>query len=400
MPSTKLTARFVERAPIPQTGQVEYWDTTLRGFGLRVSYKGAKAWFVVYRVHGKKTRYTLPKGYPAQSLVDAREAAGKAMQAVARGEDPATDKKRAREEFGGERTLQAVGDVFVERYAKANQPGSWRETQRILKKNVYPTLGHFPIASVRKADVLDLLDKLGDELGPMAARNAHKALRKLFRWSHEDRDYIEANPIAGLKPPARDVKRERVLTDDEIRALWKLWDSAADPYFAACKVMLLTGQRVHEVSKMRRDEIDARGDWTIAAERYKTRITHIVPLSSAARAIVGEQDSIGTSPLVFTLSGEALNGWSNAKERMDRESGVAGWQLRDLRRTARTLMTRHGVDFFIAERVIGHVIGGVAAVYERYSYIAEKRAALEKLAHAVADIVAGKGNVVPLRAKA
>jgi integrase len=395
MPSRKLTDQFVQHAPIPKTGRVEYFDQLLPGFGLRVSNSGIKSWVVFYRVRGRLRRHTLER-YPRMPLGDARDVARDAIKRAAKGEDPAAEKRRQQT---GDGTVKTAGATFVERYCKSHQPRSWKWTERILNADVYPKLGARLLADVTKADVLNVLDKISDRGSPMASRNAFKVIRKFFRWAANDRGLLTTNPLVGLKSPAADTKRDRVLGDDEIRALWAAWSEG--PYGAACRVMLLTGQRVQEVAQLRRGEIDADGNWTIDPDRYKTKVPHLVPLTAAVRAIIDGQPRIGDSDLVFTLSGDPLNGWSKTKARMDSKAAVEGWQLRDLRRTARTLMTRHGVDFFIAERAIGHVIGGVGGVYDRYGYLAEKRQALETLAAAVKRIVNPPGdNVVSLKAAA
>jgi integrase len=406
VPSKKLTAAFVESVKPPEIGRIEYFDAALPGFGLRVTENGAKSWVMFYRIHGRLRRHTIGS-YPKLTLGAARDAAEAGFRAVAKGEDPAEAKKRSE---AGAGTVKAVGELFITRYAKTHQRRSWPDTQRILQTNVYPHIGHMQFADAERSHVLDVLDKAGDRRtvkrpgmkakvlrgGPMASRNTHKVLRKLFRWAHEDRGIIKANPISGMRSPARDRKRKRFLTDDEIRALWRVW-SQPSPYGAACKLMLLIAQRVHEASKIARSEIDADGNWLIKAQRYKTDLDQLVPLSGAARSLLAEQKAIKGSDLFFTLSGEELNGWSNAKEWMDRASGVTNWQFRDVRRTAKTLMSRFGVRPDISERVLGHVIPGTAGVYDMYEYLEEKRAALETLAGAIDRILNPQPNVVQLR---
>ena len=401
-----ITQAFVDRVRKAKPGERdEYFDSNLPGFALRVSDQGGKVFTKRFHFGDQQIRLQWP--CPPYTLADARARAIEAADKIKRGEDPRIQKAAPEAPV----TVKAVGELFVQRYAKVEQKRSWAETERVLDKNVYPNIGAMRIADVRRHHVIDLLDNVADVRtvklegsgatvkrgGPMAARNAHKALRKLFRWAHEDRGSIEANPIAGLKAPASDVKRKRNLSDDEIRALWRVW-SQPSPYCAACKLMLLSAQRVHEASKIARGEIDADGNWLILAERYKTGFDQVVPLSEATRALLDEQKAVEGSDLYFTLSGEVLNGWSNAKAWMDQESGVTDWQLRDLRRTAKTLMSRHGVRPDISERVLGHVIPGVAGVYDRYEYLDEKRDALKALAGAVARIInPPPNNIVPIK---
>jgi integrase len=375
MPRKKLTDRFVEHAPIPAAGRIEYFDMLLPGFCLRVTSDGAKSWCVFYRVRGRLRRHTLER-WPRLKLADARDVAREAIKRAAKGEDPAAEKKRLR---AGDGTVKAVSATFVTRYCKQHQLRSWQETERILEVDVEPTLGARQITNVTKRDVLDLIDKVSDR-APMAGRNVFKVLRKLFRWAAE-RDVIAANPIAGIKPPTPDTKRDRVLTDDEIRAIWPKCDELGPPFGPLVRFLLLTGQRRSECAEMTWAEVE--GDtWTIPAERYKTGKPHAVPLSKAAKAILDAQARVGEPPRYpFTTDGESpFQGFTKLKAALDEKSAVTGWTLHDLRRTARTLMSRAGVPSDHAERVVGHVVGGVRGVYDLHEYAKEKRAALETLA--------------------
>lgn len=395
MPRHKLTDRFVEHAPAPATGRVEYFDMLLPGFALRVSDKGAKSWVVFYRVRGRLRRHTL-ESYPRMLLGAARDAARDAIRRAAKGEDPAEEKKRER---AGDGTVQAIGEEFIKRYARAHQRRSWRATERHLKVDVYPMLGSRPMVDVRKGDVITLLDKLTDR-APMAGRNAFKVLRKLFRWALE-RDLIPGNPIANLKTPAPDTQRDRILTDDEIRSIWpKLDDPKLQPAFGPLvRFLLLTGQRRSECAEMTWAELE--GDvWTIPAERYKTGKPHAVPLSKAAKALLDAQPRIGDPAIYpFTTDGTApFQGFTKLKNHLDKISGVTGWTLHDARRSARSLMSRAGVPSDHAERVVGHVIGGVRGVYDRHDFLAEKRVAAETLAAVIRHILNPPAdNVVALK---
>lgn len=396
----RITHENVE-AVRPGATDLFLWDTEIRGFGCKVTPRGRRVYVLQWSRAGKIRRATIGP-HPDVKAAAARAMAVVMRGAIAAGKDPETVRHRRGPAAD---TLRAIGADYIARHAKEHAPRSWRETERILERDLCPALGDRVMSSIRKGDVVAVLDRLSgaaappappagarpggeaapDAGAPMSARNAFRVARQVFRWALQ-RDLIPHNPIAGLISPVRDTRRERVLSDDELRALWKAW-AEPSPYNAAAKVMLLTGQRVQEVARMRRGELAADRTWVIPSERYKTHIPHVVPLSKPVLAIIAAQPAVEGSDLVFTLSGKPLNGWSNAKEIFDRESGVTGWQLRDLRRTARTLMTRHGVDYFVAERVIGHVIGGVGGIYDRYGYLAEKRAALDTLAKAVAAIV-------------
>ncbi len=388
----RLTGAFVRNVQPPPRGRAEYWDSGW-GLQLRVTSGGAKSWCVLYRFEGRMRRRTLGS-YPKLNLDAARAAAQGAARAVALGKDPATEKRRV---AAGSGTLKVIAKQFVARWCKPRQPRSWQSTERILERDLYPVLGERQMATISKADILEVLDKIGDR-SPTAARALSKRIRPLFRWACDERGAIPRNPIAGLRAPAPEVERDRVLNDDELRALWAAWASDA-PCDTGAKLMLLTGQRVMEVGGMRRSEIDPAGNWVIPAARYKTGRDHLVPLPKAARALIDAAPQFGDGDLVLTLDGKRpFNGWRKAKERMDAASGVKDWQFRDLRRTARTLMSRAGVPSDHAERVVRHVMGGVRGIYDRHEFEREKRRALERLSGLIEQIVSGAGaKVVQLR---
>jgi integrase len=288
------------------------------------------------------------------------------------------------------------------------------------------------IADIKRREISTLLDQIehgtfraadGRLLGgPVMADRVLAALRKLMNWyAARDDDFI--NPIvkgmARTKPKER--SRDRVLSDDEIRALWRSLDSECRENSESCsaisvwgglvRLLLLSAQRREEVAQMRHSEVDRGGIWTIPAARYKTGKPNVVPLSDAALAIIAAQERIGDGDLVFTTNGEvAFSGFSKAKKRLDQTmlkylqasvsrgenaATLPEWRLHDLRRTAKTLMVRAGVRPDITERVLGHAISGVEGVYDRHTYTVEKRDALQKLEALIQAIVHSSSNVVP-----
>jgi len=205
----------------------------------------------------------------------------------------------------------------------------------------------------------------------------------------------------------KDRARDRVLSDEEMRDLWAALDQAKVPpcYPPFIRALLLTGQRRNEVARSDWREISA-GIWTIPATRYKTKLEHVVPLTDAVLALLGEPKAKG---FVFSNDGggHPLAGFGKPKAALDRKideirkarglESMPAWRLHDLRRTARSLMSRAGVSADVAERVLGHVIAGVRGVYDRHGYEAEKRDALERLAALVERIVNPGATVVRLR---
>lgn len=425
MARTKLTAASVDRIKPPSNGRAEHFDAMLPGFGLRVTDKGAKSWIVFYRVQdgpekGKQRRLTLGT-YPILSLADARKAARLALQNVAAGGDPARDKQdRKAAEPAKAVTFDGVVSEFIERYAKKRNR-SWKETERIL--TVYFADWHGkPIDSITKGHVIDILDRVEERGGYMANR-VFAAARKLFNWAVE-RDRLPASPMAGLKPPAKETSRDRVLTDDELVVLWEATGEIGYPFGPMVRLLLLTGQRREEVAVMSKPEI-AEDTWTIPAERSKNGEANRVPLNSLARKVLEGLPKFSGDYLLTTgrradKPGEKpISGFSVAKSRLDKKmveimrrraeklgtdpekATLKGWRIHDIRRTVASGMARLGIAPHVVERILNHTggtVSGVAAVYNRYSYDTEKAAALEAWGSYVAALIGrGADNVVPIR---
>jgi integrase len=396
MAVTKLTARSVENADAPDKGRIEIWDTLVRGLGLRITDKGAKSWVVMYRVDGRLRRYTLG-AYPTMNLSAAREQGREALIAVGKGRDPADEKIKARRApRNAPDTVDRIVDQFIARYAKPKNR-SWQETERIFRRYVIPAWGKLPITEITRRDIIALLDPIV-ERAPYMANRVHASVRRLFNWCLE-RDLITISPAANVKPPGVETSRDRILTDDEVRTLWATWNEVGYPFGAVFKLLLVTGQRREEVAQMRWEEVDLdKALWTLPREQTKSDRLHEVPLSPLALDIL---DAVPrTSDYVFTTTGTTpISGFSKAKIRSDKLSGVTGWRIHDLRRTFASGMARIGVPPHVVEKVLNHAngqISGVAAIYNRHGYTDEKRGALDAWARNIGNLV-GSGAVQGLR---
>jgi integrase len=246
--------------------------------------------------------------------------------------------------------------------------------------------------------VLDSLARDGKQA--MASRTAAYG-RAAYHWAVK-RGSLNVNPFANLSqtPVAR---RERVLTDDELRAIWLATDEPG-PFNAIVRTLILTGQRREEVAGMAWDELAPDlSAWTIPAPRAKNGIAHLVPLSHEARALLTAAPRLGGSSLVFPGERGGFSGWSKSKARLDERGGVSGWTLHDLRRTMATGLQKLGVRLEVTEAILNHVAGsraGIVAVYQRHHWADEKRAALAAWGVHVAAIVQGceaPDNVTPIR---
>jgi integrase len=324
----------------------------------------------------------------AISLAEARDTAREWLGQIRKGIDPQAHEAERRGE-----TFTAIAEGYLTRVAKDHR--SKEQTVSTLARLVYPTFGLRPIDSITRSDVVRLLDKIEDVNGPVMANQVLGNISRVMDWHATRSDSFRSPIVKGMKR-AGAQERSRILTDDELRAVWSACGEYVGPFGPLLRFILLTATRRNEALYATRAEI-VGADWTIPADRYKTKIDHLVPLSGAALAQVqglGE----GGAGFLFTANGrQAIGGHSRHKAAIDAASGVSGWTVHDLRRTARSLMSRAGVPTDHAERCLGHVIGGVRGVYDRHEYLEEKRLGFEALASLVERIVNPQANVVPLR---
>jgi integrase len=370
----KLSPAFVDRAEAePGAERSIYWDDDLPGFGLQVTAAGAKSYVCQYRANGRSRRLAIKT---TLKLSEARKEAKAILGQVAKGGDPLTERRQ--KEAAATNTLQSICESYFHREGKRLR--TLRERQTTLARLVYPRLGARQIDDIRRSEIVRLLDHIEDENGPVMADRVLAFLRRAFTWHAGRSDEFRSPIVRGMartRPAER--ARQRILTDDEIRKVWAAASTLNNAYGPLIQFILLTATRKNEAARMRRSEIS--GDvWTLPAARNKTKRDHVVPLSKAAQAILSAVPVIGDGSLVFTHDGRrAVGGFSKFKRKLDQVSGVTGWTVHDLRRTARSLMSRAGVDSNVAERAIGHIIGGVRGTYDR-AYVDEKRHAFEALA--------------------
>jgi integrase len=396
MASTRLTDLELRKAKPSDGRRLELFDDLVTGLCFRCTERGAKSWSLVYRFAGELRRDTLgPYGDkpPDLSLRDARQKARQRLELVSDGKDPrAVDAAAEAAEAERRRSLQensveAVVEEFIKREAGQLR---WPDLERILRREIIPAWGTRPIAEIRKRDVIRLIDKVVDRGAPVAANRTLTIVKRLFRWA-EGRDLIETSPAATIDKPTRERKRERILADAEILALWKAAETIGWPFGRIFQLLLLTGQRCGEIGGLRWLELDmAQKLIEIPGSRYKTRRPHVIPLPSSALAIIEELPKIGESDYAFTVTGKApVVGHDKAKLRIDAlmPAGTPHWTIHDIRRTVRTKLSEIGINHDIAERVLGHALPGERETYDRYSYLAEKRAALERWAAALDRII-------------
>ena len=368
----RLTVKSVE-AIQGSAERREIPDSFMRGLYLVVQPSGSKSWAVRYRYGGRSRKHTVGS-YPVFDLKAARDSAGSLLRAVSEGRDP--EQRRSG-------SVEDVVAQFLRRHCKEYRPRSLKETERLLRLNVLESWHGRRIDAITRADVRTMLGRIK---APVTANRVHSITRKLFNWAVEN-DIIASSPVAGVRPPSQETSRDRVLTDDELRKIWRAVPEG--PFGAILKLAILTGQRRSEVSGMEWAEIDGT-TWTLPKERTKNGRQHEVPLSRQATAILKKLPRI-SDRFIFSLNSTTpFNGFSKSKARFDRAVKIPDWTIHDLRRTTASGMAKLGVSLVVIEKVLNHVSGslaGIVGVYQRHEFADEKRAALQQWADYVERLV-------------
>jgi integrase len=401
----KLTPTFVRDATAASGAErTVYWDEALPGFGLVVTAAGHKAFVCQYRAGRRSRRMHFKRGL---SLDEARKQARGVIGAVAKDRDPLAERRKA--EASAENTLRSIVENYLAR--EGNKLRTANDRRAAFERLVFPKLGARQINDIKRSEINNLLDKIEDENGPRMATLMLAYLRRVMNWHATRADDFRSPIVKGM---ARGTagKRDRILTDDELRAFWQASQGWDHPFSHMLRFILLTAARRDEAADMRRSEID-RDVWTIPATRYKTAIDFELPLSQSARDVLASVTNLGRNGFVFTTNGTTpIKGFSKFKTTFDglmlaelRNQAVRHgadpakvrlerWTIQDLRRTGRSLMTRAGIDPDHAERALGHMIAGVRGVYDRHDFRDEKRQAFDALASQVERIVNPQPNVV------
>lgn len=448
-----LTPLSVKKAKPAEVRQ-EIADAGCKGLYLVIQPGGSKSWAFRYRLAGSTKKLTLGPAYlgddeiaqpaldQANTLAGARKLAGEAALLVAKGIDPAKQKfatrERARQYAEGairadRLTVEVLARQFIRDHAMTRtRESSWRQTARLIglqqdatdpAKLVWTATGgevlgkwgKRPAHEITLADVNDLLRSIAARGSPITSNRVLAAIRKMFNWA-VDEDLLSVSPCGGVKRKADEHSRDRKLSDDELRLVWKASGALGYPFEQFTKLLILTLQRRAEVAGIRRTEVNAtKRLWTLPRERVKNDVEHDVPLSETALAVLRSCKDIGESGFYLTRYGEVgVSGYSKAKIELDAEilkiqkaetvargekpdSVVAlpRWTWHDLRRTGVSGLSRLGVPMPVGERIVNHVSGsfaGVVGVYQRYEFEDEKRAALDAWAKHVTGLQAVKNG--------
>jgi integrase len=445
-------AEALRKKPLAQRFEVR--DGGAQGLYLVIQPGGAKSWALRFRrPNGSPGKLTLGPLDLAREMPDepvigapltlagARQLAAKVHRQRQLGRDvigehtAAKHRRRVEAKDYAENTFGHAVRYFIDNHARL-KTRRWRETAKVLglrysktgdgepeetKGGLTAIWGSRPLAEITSDDITAIIDDSQEHgipglkartkgVSDARGRKMGRALGGMFGWlnstKNRNRKYkLAANPCLGVSVPAAPEERERVLDDAEIVAFWHACDKIGEPFGAALKLLLLTGQRLREVTGMRRSELSGNGEtWSLTAERTKNRKPHLVPLPPLARELIASVKRI-EGDFVFTTTGKSpVSIGSKIKNRLDAVTKLTKpWRLHDLRRTFVTGMNELGIERDVVELVVNHKSGtraGVAGIYNRSERLSERKAALERWALHVAGLVGGRpANVVPLKAK-
>jgi integrase len=387
MPRIRLSKSAIDALPTPESDLV-YWDAGCPGFGIKVTPKGRKVFIVLYRTGGagsKLRKYTIGP-YGRVTLHQARVAAQKVFAARLEGRDPATEKRESKRRVVADRVEDLLERYIAQRLSQNRSGG---EIARLLRREAGRAWTGKSIHEIGKRDVVELVSTIEQRGAPVAANKTLKSIKTFLRWC-VGRAILDRSPAEGVPLPSKEVARDRVLDDNELAQVIIAARKIGEPYGGIVELLALTGQRREEVAGLLWDELDlAQRIWTLPKSRTKNAKAHVVHLSKQAIAVVTRAEQPG--PYVFSLLGtKPFQEFSRAKRRLDQISGVTGWRLHDLRRTCVSGMARLGIAPHVADKILNHqsgTISGVAAVYQRHEFFAERQEALERWGAHIAHIV-------------
>lgn len=394
----KLLEGTVARISVPEgKREILVFDDTLPGFGIRKFASGKASFFVKYQIGAQQRKITLGAVVPGV-VAEMRKKASDILAKARLGQDVAGEKKAERAKKSAK-----VGEL-VKKYLSSRQ-GELRsayfvEITRYLERYWAP-LHSLSIENVTRKDVVICLDEIAAERGKVTADRAKEALSGLFAWAI-DKSYLDASPVHSIRRRATNGSRERVLSEQELAEIWQACRD--DDYGYIVRLLILTGQRRREIGDLAWSEIDLeKMQIELPSGRTKNKLPHVVPLSTAAVSLVRTLHRQVERDFLFGEGDGGFQGWTRAKRSLDArinakrslagKKPISAWIVHDIRRSVNTLLNENTIaQPHIIEAILNHISGhkaGVAGVYNRSVYAAEKRAALEAWGQHVIALVGG-----------
>jgi integrase len=371
----------------PSAKRYVFPDPEMPGHYIRVTPNGAKSYVAVARGPNGKQIWATIGTAPLLDVGEARERAREAIKAIKAGADRA-----------GPQSFESVGNEWYKRHVLAKGLRSATGLRRNLDNHLISRWSGRDFASIRRGDVAKLLDQVEDSSGPVAADQTLSLIRNICNWYTSRNENYTSPVVRGMRRTIpKERARKRILDDNELRAVWK--QAEANGVFGALvRLGLLTAQRRMKLAAMRWEDVTIDGEWKIPAEARAKGTGESLVLPQVAIDIIRSQPRFGSNPFVLaSREGRHITSFSQLKALFDQKVKIAAWTIHDLRRTARSLMSRAGVGSDVAERVMGHALQGVEGIYDRHDYREEKAQALRQLAALIGNIVNPPiGNVVSI----
>jgi integrase len=400
----KITAQSADGLQLrPGEADRIWFDAAIPGFGLRVRDTGSRSWIFQYKIASKTRRLVIGQA-SAIKLGRAREIASEYHAKVKLGRDPASERRVQVQRAS--HTLGALVTRYLDQQRGELRPGSYREIARHLEKHSAP-LHPLPVDAIDQRAIAERLSAIEKNSGPVTANRVRASMSAMFTWGMRE-GLVLANPVANTNK-REEKPRERVLVDSELRAIWQAVGD--NQYGTIVKLLMLSGQRVNEIAGLRWSEIGFdRGVISLPGSRTKNGRPHEVPMSPQVQTLLAALPRTEGRELVFGKSNGPFSGFSRCKDALNARiaelSGgraLAQWVLHDLRRSAATGMAEIGIQPHVIEAVLNHVSGhkgGIAGIYNRAQYSAEKAQALARWDEHIESIMkAAPSKVVNLRGR-
>jgi integrase len=389
-----LTDKQVEKLP-RKAKRYFFPDPELPGHGVRVMPQGPSSFYAITRDTFGKQRWVRIGSAAEMTIEESRESARAVIKRVRSGLEPFEPPPVKPD------TVADVMQTWLTRHVRKNGLRRGGEMQRILDRHVLPVWRDRVFAEIKRSDIARLLDAVEDKHSAFVADAVLSTLRSMASWyASRNDDYVPPFTRNMRRVPSEKRQRARVLSDGELRKVWRAAEADDGPFGGFVRLLLLSAQRREKTATMKWSELAADGTWTIPTEAREKGNAGVLRLPPQAMAIIAAQPRFASSPFVFTASSgdTPMRGFSYRHAEFMARCGVTGWSLHDLRRTARSLMSRAGISTEHAERTLGHARRGIEGVYDRHAYFEEKADALRRLAALIETIVnPTRDNVVPIR---
>ena len=382
MPAKYLTDPYV-RGLKASDKRVEIYDQTKEGhttgLALRLSEKGRKSFVYRYR-YGKNSKRITIGVYPIMKIAEARKKVKEIESMLSSGLDPLEERKR-RKKAPKPLTINELSSLYMEKHFPNLKQSTKDDYKRRIENVIQAEIGELYVKDLNRTDIISFLEDID---APIQSNRVRAILSSMMSFAL-NRGLLEFNPVQGIKPLGRENQRNRVYTNKELKVLWAKFEEEAEPFRSLFKMLLMCGQRAGETRIAKWEHIKENNVWHIPPENTKAGREQNLPLPEFAISLLEElKDVTGQTDYIFASpreENEPIAWLQTASKRVRDQCSVKDFRLHDLRRTVASNLARLGFDRTVIGKTLNHKgLAGdsmVTAVYDRYDYLDEKKAALE-----------------------